>query len=125
MWNAIIDHALNVVVFLHVSMKLYRVIFKTSLLHSILMKQQIAKSRNIMVAMPLIQPEAQGSLYVGKCIADIMVHFHDFMKKAALNPNFMLALGMDGLNVNQMSIFNHRSGYLSLAHCEQCVWKSS
>ena len=31
----------------------------------------------------------------------MLVHFHDmFMKKAALNPNFMLALGMDGLNVN-------------------------
>ena len=31
----------------------------------------------------------------------MLVHFHDmFKKKAALNPNFMLALGMDGLNVN-------------------------
>ena len=30
----------------------------------------------------------------------MLVHFHKFMKKAALNPNFMLALGMDGANVS-------------------------
>ena len=42
-----------------------------------------------------------GSLYVGKCSADdMLVHFHEFMKKAGLNPAFMLALGMDGPNVN-------------------------
>ena len=30
----------------------------------------------------------------------MLVHFHKFMKKAALNPNFILALGMDDPNVN-------------------------
>ena len=30
----------------------------------------------------------------------MLVHFHEFMKKAALNPNFKLALGMDGPNIN-------------------------
>ena len=42
-----------------------------------------------------------GSLFVGRCTADDMVvHFHDFMKKAGLNPKLMLSLGMDGPNVN-------------------------
>ena len=30
----------------------------------------------------------------------MFVHFHKFMKKAALNPNFMLALGIADTNVN-------------------------
>ena len=30
----------------------------------------------------------------------MLVHFHEFMKKVALSPNFMLALGVDGPNVN-------------------------
>ena len=30
----------------------------------------------------------------------MLVHFHEFMKKAALNPNFMLALGIADTNVN-------------------------
>ena len=30
----------------------------------------------------------------------MFVHFHEFMKKAALNPNFMLALGIADTNVN-------------------------
>ena len=30
----------------------------------------------------------------------MLVHFHEFMKKAALNLNFKLALGMDGPNIN-------------------------
>ena len=34
------------------------------------------------------------------------------MKKAALNPNLMLALGIDGANVNL--VFKNRSGYFCL-----------
>ena len=92
-------------------------IFKASLLHSILIKQHLVKSRHSMMAVPL-QPETQGkifcilcgSLYIGKCITgDMLVTFHKFMKKAALNPNFMLALGMDDANVNLL--FKNRSGY--------------
>ena len=30
----------------------------------------------------------------------MLVHFHKFMKKAALNHNFMLVLGMDGPKIN-------------------------
>ena len=41
------------------------------------------------------------SLHVGKWTADgMLVHFHEFMKNVALSPNFMLALGVDGPNVN-------------------------
>ena len=39
----------------------------------------------------------------------MLVTFYKFMKKAALNHNFMLALGMDGANVNLL--FKNRSGY--------------
>lgn len=42
-----------------------------------------------------------GSLFVGRCTADdLVVHFYEFMKKAGLDTNFMLGLGMDGPNVN-------------------------
>ena len=30
----------------------------------------------------------------------MIVHFHESMRISALNPNFMLGLGMDGPNVN-------------------------
>ena len=101
----------------HISMNLWRMIFKASLLHSILIKQHLVKSRHSMMAVTL-QPETQGkifcilcgSLYIGKCITgDMLVTFYKFMKKAALNHNFMLALGMDGANVNLL--FKNRSGY--------------
>ena len=101
----------------YISKNMWRIIFKASLLHSILIKQHLAKSRHSMMAVPL-QPETQGkifcilcgSLYIGKCITgDMLVTFHKFMKKAALNPNFMLALGMDDANVNLR--FKNRSGY--------------
>ena len=43
----------------------------------------------------------RGSLYVGKCTTDdMLVHFHDFMEQAALYPNFILAVGMGGSDVN-------------------------
>ena len=38
---------------------------------------------------------------VGRCATDDMVvHFHEFMKKAGLNPNFILRLGKDCPTVN-------------------------
>ena len=54
------------------------------------------------------------SLYVGKWTADgMLVHFHEFMKKVALSPNFMLALGVDGPNVNLLCKKNPRKNFQS------------
>ena len=102
----------------YISKNLWRMIFKASLLHSILIKQHLAKSQHSMMAVPLTSAQNTrkifcilcGSLYIGKCITgDMLVTFHKFMKKATLNPNCMLALGMDGANVNLL--FKNRSGY--------------
>ena len=72
------------------------------------MKQQIAKSRNSIMAMPLTLAQNIRKYLlpiVDLCTLEnalliMLVHFHKFMKKAALSRNFILALGMDDPNVN-------------------------
>ena len=45
-----------------------------------------------------------GTLFVGQCTADdMLLHLHEFMKKAGLDSKFMWSLGMDGPNVNLLS----------------------
>lgn len=69
-----------------------------------------------------------GSFCIGKCTADYMVvHFHEPIRKASLNPNFILSLGMDGSYVNLLfqNKLRHELSVIDIGTCPLYIVNSA
>ena len=121
-----VDEKLNMSLSLgyhHTSINWRRLILKTSLAHVILTRQQLKQCNGYSAYFGLKKQTSSycGSFQVGQCTVDeLVVHFHEFMKRAGLNPNFILSLGMDDPNLNLL--FQNKLRYqFSIIDVGKCI----
>ena len=115
--------------YFHTSMNLWRLILKTNLSHIILTRQQVTKTKKLRWLFYLLQSSAYcGYFCIGKCTADYMVvHFHESIRKASLNLNFILSLGMNGSYVNLLfqNKLRHELSIIDIGACPLYIVNSA